>query len=384
MATWDVIVIGLGGVGSATAFHLAAAGYRVLGIDQYHAAHDRGSSHGKTRIIRQAYFEHPAYVPLLRRAYELWNLVEQQSHTKLYYRTGLVEMGPPDGVVIPGVLRSAVEHDLSIEQLPSAEVTRKWPGIAENDRWLAVIEHDAGFLRVEDCVTAHLGLAREAGASCVHGAAAVRWQIEGSSVAVLTDHGTEYADRLVVAGGPWSGLLLADLNLPLQVLRKHQYWFQPDKPGFELEDGFPCFFHETPTGLFYGFPSIDGSGVKVARHSGGEKIDMPEATHPADDDDRSLVEDYVATCLPGVSNTLLAHAGCYYTTTPDEHFIVDAHPEHSQVTLVAGLSGHGFKFASVLGEIASQLAITGTTSLDRSLFKIDRFREMSNDQRSEE
>ena len=379
MASWDVIVIGLGGVGSSAIYHLAKAGQRVLGIDQYPPAHDRGSSHGRTRIIRQAYFEHPAYVPLLRRAYQLWNELEQQAGEKLFYRTGLVELGPADGIVIPGVLRSAVEHNLEIEQLPVSELSRRWPGIAGQQDWQVVIERNAGFLTVEECVRAHLQAAHQSGASRLHGVKVERWEVDGSGIKVVTDLGIERAQSLVLAGGPWSGSLLGDVGVKLQVLRKHQYWFETEKTGFDLEDGFPCFFHETPNGFFYGFPSIDGSGVKVARHSGGEDIDQPEETHLPDVADRDLVKRYVADYLPGVSDKVLSQAGCYYTVTADEHFVVDVHPAHPQVTIVAGLSGHGFKFTSVLGEIASQLATTQATSQDLDLFAIGRGNERPRD-----
>lgn len=375
MASWDVIVIGLGGVGSAAAHHLVVAGHRVLGLDQYPLAHDRGSSHGKTRIIRQAYFEHPAYVPLLRRAYQLWTEIEQQVGAQLFYQTGLVEIGPEDGVVIPGVLRSAAEHGLPIERLPIAEVTRRWPGLTGDESWQAVLEQNAGFLRVEDCVRAHQRMACEEGATCVHGVKVESWKADGSGVEVVTDQGTERADRLVIAGGPWSGNLLAELNLELQVLRKHMYWFQASGThyNYDYEGGFPCFFHETAEGFFYGFPSIHGSGVKVARHSGGEPLAEPIEATETDDDDRAMINDYTAKYLPGVSNQMCVWSPCYYTSTPDEHFIIDTLPSQPQVTIVAGLSGHGFKFTSVLGEIASQLATTGSSTHDISLFAIDRF-----------
>ncbi len=315
MASWDVIVIGLGGVGSSAVYHLAKAGHRVLGMDQYPPAHDHGSSHGRTRIIRQAYFEHPAYVPLLQRSFQLWDELEQQAGEKLFYRTGLVELGPRNGIVIPGVLRSAAEHNLEIEQLSVSELSRCWPGISGQEDWQVVIERNAGFLRVEECVRSHLQTAHELGASCLHGVKVERWEVDGSGVNVITSDGVERSQSLVLAGGPWSGELLGDVGVKLQVLRKHQYWFEPEKTGFELDDGFPCFFHETPNGFFYGFPSIDGSGVKVARHSGGQPIDQPQQMHTADDDDRDLVNRFVTNYLPGVTDKLLAQAGCYYTVT---------------------------------------------------------------------
>lgn len=379
MATWDVIVLGLGGVGSAAAYHLAALGNRVLGLDQYPAMHAMGSSHGKTRIIRQAYFEHPSYVPLLRRAYQLWNELEQNSGRHLFHRTGLVELGPADGVVIPGVLASASQHGLEIEQLSVDEAMRRWPGLAApqsfgnraND-WRAVVEHDAGYLEVESCVEAHLQCASRESATLKHGRAVHSWRVEGRGVEVVTDEGVERAARLVIAAGPWSARLLGETGTDLRILRKHQYWFTPATSGYGQQDGFPCFFFETATGYYYGFPAIDGQGVKVARHSGGEAIESPTATHPPDSKDCALVQAFLQTHLPGVGDNLRDQAGCYYTMTPDEHFIVDTHPQHEQVIVVAGLSGHGFKFTSVLGELAGDLASGGTTPLDISLLRLGR------------
>ena len=370
---WDVIVIGLGGVGSATAYHLAATGHRVLGIDRYAPVHDLGSSHGQTRIIRQAYFEHPSYVPLLRRAYELWDDLERHVNAELFVRTGLVELGPPDGVVIPGIRRSAAEHQLAIEILDSREVARRWSGVRCEEDWVAVVERDAGFLHVEPCVSAHLQAARRSGASLVHGADVVSWRIDGQGVSVTTDQGVERSQSLVIATGAWSGSLLHQLGVTARVLRKQMHWHPTDERGFGVEDGFPCFFHETETGFFYGFPRLDRRGVKVARHSGGRQIDRPSQTHDNDDEDERLVQQYVDRYLPGVNPRTDDRAGCYYTMTPDEHFILDRHPDHPQVVIVAGLSGHGFKFTSVLGEIASQLATGRDRSHDIRLFRIDRF-----------
>lgn len=391
MANWDVIVIGLGGVGSAAAYHLARAGHRVLGLDQYEPVHAYGSSHGLTRIIRQAYFEHPSYVPLLQRAYELWDDLEQASGQRLFHRTGLVEIGPADGIVIPGVLRSAAEHQLDIESLTIDEVGRRWPGLAgpglldsqpgpsgaklQTD-WRAVIEHNAGYLRVEACVETHLQLAQQHSATLKFRQRVRRWTIDGDGVTVSTDEGVQRAAHLVVACGAWSQPMLGKLGMPLRVLRKHLYWYQPQQTGCTEREGFPCFFHETPAGYFYGFPATDGAGdsagVKVARHSGGTEIDAPTPTHPSDPADQALVEDYLRDFLPGVGTDLIDQQGCYYTVTPDEHFILDRHPEQDQVTIVAGLSGHGFKFTSVLGELAGKLASGEPTMLDTSLLRIDR------------
>lgn len=372
MSNWDVIVIGLGGVGSSAAYHVAKLGQRVLGLEQFTPAHDRGSSHGETRIIRQAYFEHPSYVPLLKRAYDLWDQLEQETECDLFERTGLVEMGPATGVVVPGVLACAAEHQLTVQEWSRASVREKWPGLEGDPDWKFVVEHNAGFLRVESCVRAHLAMAVRAGATLRFEQPVVDWRISGDTVEVITDQGIERADQLVIAGGAWSEQLLSDLRIPLQILRKQLYWFEADEGQFGLEAGFPCFFHETPAGYFYGFPSIHGSGMKIARHSGGIPLERPQHCDQQDDEDRALCEAYLKKYLPGVSTRLLAQASCFYTSTPDENFIIDRHPKHSNVTLIAGLSGHGFKFSSVLGEIASQLAV-GSIEPELELFQLDRF-----------
>ena len=377
LAIWDVIVIGVGGVGSATAMHLAQTGVRTLGIDQYPPAHARGSSHGQTRIIRQAYFEHPCYVPLLQRAYDLWGELEQHTNQKLFHRTGLVELGPRDGVVIPGVLRSARTHALPIERLSPTEVRERWPGVRGHEDWGAVIEQNAGFLKVEQCVEAHLEMAAHHGCELVHHCGVHEWSSHSHEVRVVTDHGVEKAAQLVIAGGPWTRTLIPSLSPWLQILRKHLYWFQPAGHGFREKDGFPCFFHETDNGFFYGFPCFNGTGVKIARHSGGQPIEAPDQDsaneNTLDDQDRQLVIDYANEYLPGLGSSLVTSAHCYYTSTPDEHFVIDRLPDHQNVTIVAGLSGHGFKFASVLGELASQMALGREPAFDISPFAITRF-----------
>lgn len=373
MATWDVIVLGLGGVGSAAAMHLATAGHRVLGLDRYGPVHVHGSSHGRTRVIRQAYFEHPSYVPMLRRAYQLWDDLERQSGEHLFHRTGLIEIGPPDGVVMGGVRRSAREHHLAIEEMTWSEVASTWPGLRGESDWHAIVERDAGFLRVEECVAAHLQLAQQAGAVCRHHQTARRWEPSGTGVQVTTDDGTESAAHLVIAAGPWANRVASGIGADLQVVKKQQYWLATDDDGYGLNDGFPCFFYETPSGYFYGFPAMGNEGLKVARHSGGQPVDGPQESDEEDIADRQRVTEFMKRFLPGVSDRLISRAGCYYTVTPDEHFVIDHLPDRSQVTVIAGLSGHGFKFTSVLGEIACQMATGQTQSLDTSFFRATRF-----------
>ena len=379
---WDVIVLGLGGVGSSAAYHLAAAGLKVLGIDQFAPVHDQGSSHGHTRVIRQAYFEHPAYVPLLRRAYELWDQVEQQTKRKLFHRTGLVEIGPSDGIVIPGVKKSAATHGLQMETMSMTELSQRWPAIQGDLSWEVVIESNAGYLRVEDCVAAHLELASQHGAVFRHGETVHQWQQVGDGVEVTTQQGVQRSANLVIAAGAWSAQILNQYNVPLSVLRKYQYWFSADEKHFGAESGFPCFFFETPHGYFYGFPNIDTAGVKIARHSGGVAIPGPSKTQDdVDPDDLAAVRSFSERHLHGVTNELRRQAGCYYTMTPDENFVIDQLPDCPQVKVIAGLSGHGFKFTSVLGELAKNMVLKSAQKTSQGhevaapseLFRFDRF-----------
>ncbi|MCM2371898.1 N-methyl-L-tryptophan oxidase [Aporhodopirellula aestuarii] len=373
-SNWDLIVLGLGGVGSAAAYHAALAGLRVLGIDQYSPVHNHGSSHGKTRVIRQAYFEHPAYIPLLRRAYELWESLEQASDQRLFVRTGLVEVGPVDGVVVPGVIRSAERYGLDIEKLLIDQVQNRWPGLSASSEMAAVFESNAGYLKVESCVAAYLQCAADQGAVCRHNETVRTWSATTEGVVVETDQGRYSAARLIIAAGPWSGHVLSGLGVQLQVLRKHQYWFSAAPAESDQSPHLPCFFFELPRGYFYGFPSIDDNGIKVARHSGGQSVEIPtRGDYATDAEDLRLVQEFVREHLPGATTHLRSHAGCYYTMTSDEHFLIDTLPEHLNVVVIAGLSGHGFKFTSVLGEIAMHLAVGDTHDFNLDLFRINRF-----------
>ncbi len=362
--TYDVIVLGTGGVGSAALYHLARRGAKVLGLDRFPAAHDRGSSHGRTRIIRQAYYEHPDYVPLTFRAYELWNELQQCHGEQLLHEAGLLQIGPGGGQVLSGVRQSARRHGLRVEELSADEIVARWTGLRVPGGMCGLYEPRAGYLRVEACVAAHLAQAQRLGAELRTDEAAVSWRAEAAGVSVSTPRGTYAAKGLAIAAGSWSSQVLADLNVPLEVRRKHQYWFACDDPAYRPAAGCPAYLYELPQGIFYGFPHIDEWGVKVARHTGGDTVADPlHVNRDIDPEDLRLVEDFLAAHLPGVQPRLLHHSVCMYTMTPDEHFLVDRHPRYPQVAFVAGLSGHGFKFTCVLGEALADLATEGRTEL---------------------
>lgn len=363
MHVHDAIVLGVGAMGSAACWQLARRGHSVLGLEQFGLAHDRGSSHGQTRIIRKAYFEHPDYIPLLHRAYGLWHALEAESGRALFQRTGLLLIGPPDGPVLTGVRRAAAQHGLQFEHIAAGQVERRFRGLAVDSTHGAIFERDAGFLRVEQCVQTLVDRAAAAGATIVTGQRVMGWSVRGSEVRVETEEGAFAARRLVITAGPWAGRVLAELRLPLKVRRKVQFWMVTDNPAHEQVRGFPVFAFDLPEGFFYGFPAIEPGVMKTALHTGGDVVDDPSApVRELLPDDLPPVQRFAAAHLPGVRPHAERHSICLYTMTPDEHFIIDRHPQHPQVVVAAGFSGHGFKFAPIVGSILADLVETGQTT----------------------
>lgn len=372
--TYDAVVLGVGGVGSAALFHLAARGLRVLGIDRFLPGHDRGSSHGQTRLIRKAYHEHPAYVPLVERAYALWRELEELTGRSLYRQVGILEVGPEQGTVVPGVLASARQHRLEVERLDAETLRRRFPGFCVPPEFAAVFEAQAGYLFVEDCTRAHVDEALVRGAKLRIGAEVRSWEADGDSVRIRLDDGEIHAGRLAITTGAWASALLADLRVPLEVVRKPLYWFDAPEEMYGEQRGGPGFIFETGDGNFYGFPFIAGQGLKCAEHTGGVSVADPLAVSRLPiAEETCRVQQFLARYLPRVSPEPTNFAVCLYTLSPDRNFIVDRHPAHPAVCFAAGLSGHGFKFASVLGEVLADFAISGRSSLPVEFLSCRRF-----------
>ncbi len=372
--TYDAIVIGIGGMGSAAACELARRGRRVLALEQFSLGHDRGSSHGHTRIIRRAYYEHPDYVPLVRRAFERWYDLEQRKGIHLLTEIPCLSIGKPDSSMIAGVRASAQQHKLAVEDLTAADLRRRYPAFRFSEEYVGVLEQSAGFLYVEDCVQAHACEAVRLGAKIQDNEPVVGWKSDGREVVVETTEGKYTASRLVLTAGPWAGQVLAQRGAFLRVMRQVVIWFGTRDDRLFRRDVFPVYIADTPSGHFYGFPMLGSSGVKVAQHYGAPELGSPsEIVRDIRDADEEALRGFLREYLPDVDGPRRRAAVCIYTLTPDRHFIIDLHPDYPNVAVAAGFSGHGFKFASVVGEILADLVENGRTELPISMFRFDRF-----------
>lgn len=372
-STFDVIVLGVGGMGSAACFELARRGHKVLGLEQFPLVHDRGSSHGQTRIIRTAYYEHPDYVPLLRRAFARWYELERLRGVHLLTECGCLSIGRPDGEVVAGVRQAAEQHQLPVENLSADELRRRFPPFCFGDEYVGIIERQAGFLYVEECVRAHIDAARAYGATIHAEEPAEEWQAAGGGVSVTTGRDTYHGAKLVITAGAWAGEWLAGLGTNLRVMRQTLLWFGTEDDRAFQRDRFPIYIAEVPAGYFYGLPVIDGAGHKVARHYGAPELHSPEEIdRDVHETDETPVRAFLKAHLPQVNGRLNRAQTCIYTLSPDRHFIIDVHPAHPNVAFAAGFSGHGFKFAPVVGEVLADLAETGRTELPIGMLRCAR------------
>ena len=373
---YDAIVIGLGGMGTASAFHLARRGQRVLGLEQHDFLHELGSSHGLTRIIRLAYHEHPSYVPLLRRSYQLWHDLEEVAGEPLLITTGSLEGGPEDGPIFRGALEAALLHDLPHEVLDADELRRRYAafaGFAADTR--VVWQPEGGFLLAERTMLAHARGAIGVGADLRFREPVRSWRptAEGG-VEVVSERGTYAADRLVVTAGAWARSLVPRLGELAVPERQVLGWFQPMRPELFTPERFPVFIVDVPEGSYYGFPVHDVPVFKLGKyHHLGEPIDPDDPDRRARPDDEALLREFVTRYVPDGGGPTVMLKACIFTNSPDEHFIIDRLPESPQVSVAAGFSGHGYKFCSVVGEVMADLAMRGETGHDIGLFRLDRF-----------
>ena len=360
MASYDVIIVGLGGMGSATAYYLASRGHDVLGLDMHQPGHDLGSSHGHHRIIREAYFEGPDYVPFVQRAYDLWaELEEDAGVADILTLTGGLMFGRPDSEIVEGSLTAGRLYGLPYEEFSARETSRQFPGFRLDEDMMAVYEPRSGFVAPERAMESQLRLAAERGARLRHDVEVLSWSADGDGVVVKTKNESFRGAALVITTGPWASELLGQLNVPLAVWRIVNTYFQPVEPSLYEVGNCPIYLFDAPDATFYGFPHLDGIGLKIGRHDTGEVTSARQINRTVAAKEEEYLLDALRAYLPGAAGEVLGSVTCMYTMTPDEHFVIDLHPEHPNVAIGCGFSGHGYKFAPAIGEALGELA-TGT------------------------
>lgn len=372
---YDVIVVGAGSMGVASGYYLAEQGLEVLLLDAFDPPHENGSHSGDTRLIRHACGEGLEYVPLAMRAQELWNELQNETSESIFQKTGVLNYGPRGSTFVDQAIAGGKEYSINVEELDGKEISERWPGNTVPEEYYGCHEPEAGVLYASNCIRTYRRLALENGAELMTNTPVEAIEISDDSVTIGTKDATYHADKLVVSAGAWNKTLLTEmgLDLPLQASRRTIGWFESDELLYP-SDRFPGFFVDLPSGIYYGFPSINGQGLKIGRYDGGQDTDPTYmnrefGVYPEDEADiRAFLEDF----MPRAAGRLNVGKTCMFTNTPDENFIIDLHPEHSHVAIAAGFSGHGFKFSSVVGEILSQLVISGVTEHDISLFSATR------------
>ncbi|MBW4191463.1 N-methyl-L-tryptophan oxidase [Enterobacter bugandensis] len=368
---YDLIIIGSGSVGSAAGYYTTQAGLNVLMIDAHLPPHSEGSHHGDTRLIRHAYGEGERYVPLVLRAQTLWDELAKQTEERIFERTGIINLGPARSEFLANVERSAKAYNLDVEKLDATGISARWPEITVPEDYIGLFEANSGVLHCETAIKTWVDLAAKAGCAQLFNCPVEAITHDANGVTVKTVDGEYSASRLLISAGTWVTRLLPDL--PIQPVRKVFSWFQSDG-RYSAQNKFPAFTGELPNGdQFYGFPS-EKDALKIGKHNGGQVISSPEERKPfgACPQDGSEAFSFLRNILPGVGG-LLYGAACTYDNTPDEDFIIDTLPGHDNTLLITGLSGHGFKFASVLGEIAAQFAQGITPQFDLTPFSLSRF-----------
>jgi monomeric sarcosine oxidase len=375
--SFDAAVIGLGTMGSAVTLSLARRKASVIGFDRFRPPHSFGSHGGSTRVFRIAYPELPDYVPLAQHAGTLWGSLEEEISTRLLTRSGLLTMGTEDSGPIRGIRYCAEHYELPVEHLTAGEIRKRYPAFHSPENYVGCLETSAGWLDVDTSIEQMHRLARGLGAGLRTDSEVTGWHSDGRSAVVRTTAGESTARKVIITGGAWAAKILRDLDLPLKVIRKTFAWFDPLTPDQFAEGAIPIFGF--PPSSFYGFPNIGGLGVKVAEHLGGDDVIDPDAVPAAGDHDKRPLVETAARFLPGLAgpppgdeSRIMRVSNCLYTMTPDENFVLDRHPEHENVFFAAGFSGHGFKFAPLIGEIMADLALAGRTSHPIDFLRLDR------------
>jgi len=371
---FDCIVIGVGGMGSSAVHNLAKRGQKVLGIEKFDIPHTEGSSHGVNRIIRLAYYEHPSYVPLLRRAYEMWEEIQTDADEQLLYKVGSIDTAPSGHEVFEGSLESCLLHDIPHEVLNHQQINDRFPGYQMPPGQMGLYQRDGGFVLSERSIVAYVNAAVAEGAEIHAREPVAKWEPEGDGVRVFTDRDEYTADRLVITAGAWAAGMVPSLEELAVPERQVLAWLQPEEPTLFNPANFPVFNAYFEEGRYYGFPVFGIPGFKIGRyHHLEEVVDPDHVDREVTQEDEDILRAAASRYFPKANGTLMTLKTCMFTNTPDEHFIIDLVPGYPQVSMAAGFSGHGFKFASVVGEILGDLALDGKTRHNIDLLKVNRF-----------
>lgn len=378
---FPVIVMGVGTMGSAACFYLASNGVKVLGLEQFDITHEFGSHAGQSRIIRKAYFEHPDYVPLLERAYQNWRALEATCGMQLYFPTGLLYAGKSDGVLIKGVNESAKLYGVEVKKLTRPEVKSRFPQFSIPDEYEVLFEPDAGLLTPERCIQSFAEQAIHKGAIIHTHEKVLHWKQQGELITVTTNQQTYSCNKLIITVGAWAKEFLPGLSQNLTVTRQVIAWTNPQHAEQFQSDKFPCWLIDdhTQPGMYYGFPWLDESkfgapsGLKSAYHYPGTVTDVNHVDRTITKEETHQLINSISQYLPAGCKSVQTTKTCLYTNTPDENFIIDFLPENNNVIVAAGFSGHGFKFASVVGEVLNDLSTKGKTDLPIQFLNASRF-----------
>ena len=378
---YDVIVLGVGSMGSSACYHLAKQGHKVLGLEQFDIPHELGSHAGQSRIIRKAYAELTDYVPLLERAYQNWKTLETETGAQVYFKTGLVYFGKPSDPFITGVKQSSEKYKVPVNSLSADEVKRKYPQFNLPAGFEHLEEPDAGFVTPERSILLFTEQAVQRGAVIRTKEKVSEWKRENGVITVKTNKGVYSAKKLVITAGPWAGKMIPGFNSKLKITRQAVAWMKPKKWDNFTLGNFPCWIIEDDGQSFYGFPILPVGkfggplGLKLAKHYPGGDISDPDTINriPKEQDENELIQ-ALNKFIPDAYEETLVMKTCMYTNTPDEHFVLDYLPGYNKdVAIATGFSGHGFKFASVVGEIMTDLTTKGGTTLPIGFLNAKRF-----------
>lgn len=373
---YDLIIIGCGGIGSATLYKAACAGLTTLCIEQYEKGHQKGGTHGETRAFRKAYYDNPSYIPLLKKAYLDWKNLDANTPMDLFIESGVLEIGPANGKMIVDAMQCSNDYQIPIELLSKDQIIRRYPGFHIPENMVGIFQPQAGFLQIDNCMNYFVNSATANGASITYNEKVLSWNVnERNLVQVKTDKAIYHSKYLVITTGCWTPELLHTVNIPLKIIQKKLVWISAPKNEYTIHNSSPCFSYHLNDEVFYGFPNINGF-VKVARHNGGELIRHPNESLELSNKNNEVeaIKQFAKHYLPKLTlNDSIKEASCLYDVTPDHQFVIDTHPDYPQIAFAAGLSGHAYKMSNILGQILVDLVTKQSTEFDISFLSLNRF-----------